>query len=85
MLQAGGRAASAGVTVAVDGTVPPSAGLSSSSALVCSSGITLLALFLFGYVKGRLTGLRPWRGGLYTVGVGSLAAVAAFAIARLFG
>jgi len=54
-----------------------------SSALPVSIGLTLIALFVFGYVKGRLTGLRPWRGGLYTVGVGSVAAAAAYAIARL--
>ena len=77
-----------GGSYAVGGLLPLSPYMampSASSALVCSSGITLLALFLFGYVKGRLTGLRPWRGGLYTVGMGSLAAAAAFAIARLVG
>jgi len=56
-----------------------------SSGLAISMGITLVALFLFGYVKGRFTGLRPWRGAFYTVGVGTLAAAAAFTIARLFG
>ena len=48
-----------------------------------SVGITLLALLVFGYVKGRFTGINPWRGGLQTVFTGGLAAAAAFFIARL--
>jgi len=51
-------------------------------ALWASIGITLVALFLFGFVKGRLTGIIPWRGGLQTVFVGGLAAAAAFGLAR---
>ncbi|MGA2326477.1 MAG: VIT1/CCC1 transporter family protein [Bryobacteraceae bacterium] len=45
--------------------------------------LTLAALFVFGYGKGRLTGIRPLRGGLRTVVIGGLAAAAAFGIARL--
>jgi vacuolar iron transporter family protein len=45
--------------------------------------MTLVALFGFGYVKGRFTGITPLRGGLQTVLIGGLAAGAAFAIARL--
>jgi VIT1/CCC1 family predicted Fe2+/Mn2+ transporter len=52
-------------------------------ALGWSVAVTLLALFVFGYVKGRLTGISPWRGGLQTVGIGGLASAAAFGIARL--
>ncbi len=48
-----------------------------------SVGITLLALLVFGYVKGRFTGINPWRGGMQTVFTGGLAAAAAFFIARL--
>jgi VIT1/CCC1 family predicted Fe2+/Mn2+ transporter len=44
--------------------------------------MTLAALFVFGYIKGRLTGIHPLRGGLQTVVIGGLAA-AAFGIARL--
>ena len=40
-------------------------------------------LLIFGYVKGRFTGLAPWRSALQTVLIGSLAAGAAFALARL--
>jgi VIT1/CCC1 family predicted Fe2+/Mn2+ transporter len=53
------------------------------TALWVSVGVTLAALFVFGYVKGRFTGINPWRGGLQTVVTGGLAAATAFAIARL--
>jgi vacuolar iron transporter family protein len=52
-------------------------------ALLVSVLVTLLALAIFGYVKGRFTGARPWRSGLQTMLVGGLAASAAFLIARL--
>ena len=45
--------------------------------------LTLVALFVFGYGKGRVTGIHPLRGGLQTVVIGGLAAAAAFGIARL--
>ena len=51
-------------------------------ALTVSVAVTLAALFLFGYVKGRLTGISPWRGGLQTVVIGGLASAAAFGLAR---
>ncbi|MBZ5583012.1 MAG: VIT1/CCC1 transporter family protein [Acidobacteriia bacterium] len=47
-----------------------------------SMAVTLAALFLFGYVKGRLTGIAPLRGGLQTVIIGGLASAAAFGLAR---
>ncbi len=53
------------------------------SALWVSVGVTLLALFVFGCVKGHYTGVHPLRGGAQTVLVGGLAAAAAFFIARL--
>ena len=53
------------------------------SALWVSVGVTLLALFVFGSVKGHFTGVHPLRGGAQTVLVGGLAAAAAFFIARL--
>ncbi|HUO34848.1 MAG TPA: VIT1/CCC1 transporter family protein [Candidatus Acidoferrum sp.] len=53
-------------------------------ALWISVGVTLLALFIFGSIKGHYTGVRPARGGAQTVLVGGLAAAAAFLIARLF-
>jgi VIT1/CCC1 family predicted Fe2+/Mn2+ transporter len=53
------------------------------AALPASVGFTLAALFLFGVLKGRFTGVRPIRAGAQTVLVGGLAAAAAFALARL--
>jgi vacuolar iron transporter family protein len=52
-------------------------------ALRISVAVTLVALFVFGYVKGRLTGLTPIRGGIQTVVIGGLASAAAFGLARL--
>jgi vacuolar iron transporter family protein len=54
------------------------------SALWLSIAVTLLALFVFGSIKGHYTGVKPLRGGFQTVLVGGLAAAAAFFIARLF-
>lgn len=51
-------------------------------ALYASVAATLVALFIFGLVKGRFTGLKPLRSGLQTVLVGGLAAGAAFLIAH---
>jgi vacuolar iron transporter family protein len=48
-----------------------------------SVAVTLLALAVFGWVKGRFTGISPFKGGLQTVITGGLAAGAAFAIAKL--
>jgi len=53
------------------------------SALRVSVAVTLLALFVFGSIKGHYTGVKPWRAGSQTVIVGGLAAAAAFLIARL--
>jgi VIT1/CCC1 family predicted Fe2+/Mn2+ transporter len=47
-----------------------------------SVAVTLGALFAFGYIKGRFTGISPWRGRLQTIVTGGLAAAAAYAIAR---
>jgi vacuolar iron transporter family protein len=52
-------------------------------ALWISVGVTLLALFVFGAIKGHYTGVKVWRGGLQTVLVGGLAAAAAFFLAKL--
>ena len=47
-----------------------------------SALVTLAALALFGFVKGHFTGAKPLRSALQTVFIGSLAAAAAFIIAR---
>ena len=52
--------------------------------LYVSVGMTLAALFVFGCVKARFTGITWWRGGLQTSTIGGLAATAAFGIAKLF-
>jgi len=51
--------------------------------LYYSVGVTLLALAVFGWVKGNFTGIRPFKGALQTVVIGGLAATAAFVIAKL--
>ena len=51
-------------------------------ALSLSVGVTLVALFVFGYVKGKMTGISPLRGGLQTVIIGGLASAAAFGLAK---
>ena len=53
------------------------------TALAVSSAVTLVALAVFGWVKGRFTGMRPLRSAAQTVLIGGLAAAVAFAIARL--
>jgi vacuolar iron transporter family protein len=55
---------------------------SSHVALSVSIGVTLTALLVFGYIKGRFTTAKPVRSALETALVGSLAAGAAFLIAR---
>ena len=52
------------------------------TALLWSVVVTLFALFVFGYVKGRFTTPRPVRSAWQTVLVGALAGAAAFAIAK---
>jgi vacuolar iron transporter family protein len=54
-------------------------------ALRVSAVVTLIALFAFGYVKGKMTGVPPLRGGLQTAAIGGLASAAAFGLARLIG
>jgi VIT1/CCC1 family predicted Fe2+/Mn2+ transporter len=54
------------------------------SALVVSVALTIVALFIFGAIKGRFTGIAPARGGIETSLIGGAAAAAAFLIARLF-
>lgn len=53
-----------------------------STGFFWSCVVTSLALIIFGYVKGRLTGIRPFRTALQTLVVGAIAAGAAFAMAK---
>jgi vacuolar iron transporter family protein len=52
-------------------------------ALLISVAATIAALLIFGFVKGRFTGMRPVRSALQTAFIGSVAAGAAFLIAKL--
>ena len=54
------------------------------NALLASVAVTISALFVFGGVKARFTGIPVWRGGFQTALIGGVAAAAAFSIARLF-
>lgn len=56
-------------------TAPP-------AALRDSTAVTLAALGLFGFIRGRLLGARPLRSALQTALIGGVAAAAAFLIAR---
>lgn len=83
------RARNSAATIAVSyvlgGLVPLSPYMFTSSlhgALSISAAVTLAALFVFGYVKGKITGINPLRGGLQTVVIGGLASAAAFGLAR---
>lgn len=57
--------------------------MSVATALLLSVVLTLFALLVFGFIKGRFTGTRPLRSALQTALIGSVAAGAAFLIARL--
>jgi VIT1/CCC1 family predicted Fe2+/Mn2+ transporter len=83
------RAFQSALTIAaayiVGGLIPLSPYLvvpSVHAALTISVVVTLLALIVFGYVKGHFTGARPLRSALQTTVIGGLAAAVAFAIAR---
>jgi len=84
------RARNSAVTIAISyiagGMVPLTPYMLSNdvfTGLRISVLVTLAALFAFGYVKGKLTGIAPFRGGLQTVVIGGLASAAAFGLARL--
>ena len=51
--------------------------------LKISAIITLIALFVFGYFKAKMTGISPVIGGLKVMLIGAIAAAAAFGIASL--
>jgi vacuolar iron transporter family protein len=54
-------------------------------ALIVSIFMTLIALGVFGYVKGRFTVKKPLKSAWQTMAVGALAAAAAFTLAKLLG
>lgn len=84
-----GRALGSALTIAgayaIGGLVPLSPYMlltQMHSAFLFSVSVTLLALFVFGYVKGRYTGAAPMRGAIQTLIIGALAAGAAYLIAK---
>ena len=52
--------------------------------LLYSCVLTLICLFIFGYVKSKATGQPPVNGAFRVMLIGALAAAAAFGVARLF-
>src|SRR5947208_15111041 len=51
--------------------------------LIVSAVVTLAALGIFGYIKGRYTGSKPFRSASQTMVIGGVAATAAFVLAKL--
>jgi VIT1/CCC1 family predicted Fe2+/Mn2+ transporter len=85
-----GRAVTSAATIAgayiAGGLIPLSPYVvlaSARSGLEVSAIVTLAALGVFGYMKGRYTGTGPLRGALQTMVIGGLAGAAAFALAKL--
>lgn len=75
-----------GISYIIGGIIPLSPYFfihDTQQALLFSCGITLLALFIFGYFKSKLTGQPPLSGGIKVVVIGALAAAAAFILARM--
>jgi VIT1/CCC1 family predicted Fe2+/Mn2+ transporter len=56
----------------------------SAEALKVSIVATLICLFVFGYLKSKVTGVHPFWGAVRVMSIGALAAGAAFAVAGLF-
>src|SRR5215469_8757154 len=70
----------------VGGMIPLSPYVALSNAyrgLIFSVVLTLAALAVFGYIKGRFTGARAFKSALQTMVIGGLAAGVAFALAKL--
>lgn len=77
-----------GIAYIIGGLIPLSPYFLSSApttGLQLSALVTLLSLFIFGYVKGKFTVATPWKSAFQTLAIGALAASAAYSIARLFG
>jgi vacuolar iron transporter family protein len=75
-----------GISYIIGGLIPLAPYMlisNAGSALLFSVFFTLLALLIFGYIKGRFTGGHPIRSALQTALIGGLAAAAAFGLAKL--
>ncbi len=75
-----------GLSYIVGGIIPLSPYMfikNTNVALVSSVIATLVALFIFGYIKGKFTGSKPIKSAFQTTLVGGVAAGVAFFIAKL--
>lgn len=84
------RARNSAMTIAasyiVGGFIPLSPYMivhTAGSALIFSIIVTLLALGIFGFIKGKFIGMVPFKNAVQTIVTGGLAAGAAFLIAKL--
>jgi VIT1/CCC1 family predicted Fe2+/Mn2+ transporter len=76
-----------GLSYVVGGCIPLAGyviGAGPRQGLLWSSCFTLFCLLLFGYLKARFSGERPFSGAMKTAGIGIIAAGSAFAIAYFF-
>jgi vacuolar iron transporter family protein len=55
-----------------------------SEAVLVSVVVTLIALLIFGFVKGCFTGNKPIRSALETALIGAIASAAAYGLAKAF-
>lgn len=77
-----------GLSYVVGGLIPLSPYFffpDSHQALLYSALVTLACLFVFGYFKSKVTGQAPLQGALKVALIGTLAASAAYGVAKLFG
>ncbi|MDQ6756583.1 MAG: VIT1/CCC1 transporter family protein [Bacteroidota bacterium] len=85
--RAGKSALNIGVSYIVGGIIPLSPYFfikNSSEALSISVIATLICLFIFGYFKSKMTGVKPFWGAIKVTLIGAIAAGAAFGVAKLF-
>ncbi len=76
-----------GLSYAVGGMIPLSPYFFTSTpaeGLHVSAAITLVCLFVFGYIKSKVTGQPVLSGAFKVMVIGALAAAAAFVVAKLF-
>ena len=77
-----------GISYVVGGIIPLSPYFFTAdpmTGLKYSATITLVCLFIFGYIKSKVTGLSPLEGAIRVTLIGAVAAACAFGIAKLIG
>jgi VIT1/CCC1 family predicted Fe2+/Mn2+ transporter len=86
--QAGKSALTIGLAYAIGGIIPLMPYFFTETAhqgLLYSAITTIICLFIFGFLKSKITGQNPWIGALKVVAIGTVAAGAAFWVAKLIG